>query len=133
MRDAEIARLKPIAAEHAEAMELLSPVVKSKLESLPEKARKVLAKQYEGKPLALLKEIARLEDIGAFATATPAVATTAAPPGPAVGGPAATDPDLEALARWTDLQKKSPTAAQSFYSSNRAAIARAQAKTSARN
>lgn len=133
LREAEIQRLKPLVAEREEAMALLAPVVKAKLETLGERARKALEGEYKDRPLALLREIQRLEAMGLLAPPAPAPATTAPPPGPAAGGGAATDPDLEALTRWNELQKKSPTAAQNFYSSNRAAIARAQAKTASRN
>lgn len=134
LREAEIAKLKPIVAEHGEAMALLAPVVKTKLEALKPEARKELEAEFKDRPLALLKEIQRLDRMGLLAApAAPPPATTAAPQGPPATGSKEVDADLEALARWTDLQKKSPTAAASFFSTNRAAIARAQAKSTARN
>lgn len=134
LREAEIAKLKPVVAEHGEAMALLAPVVKAKLDALPEKARKALEVTFKDKPLALLREIQRLDEMGLLAApAAPPPATTAAPQGPPATGTKEVDEDLATLAKWNDLSKKSPTAAQSFYSSHRAAIARAQAKSAARN
>lgn len=134
LREAEIAKLKPVVAEHGEAMALLAPVVKDRLAALPEKARKALEVTYKDKPLALLREIQRLDEMGLLAApAAPPPATTAAPQGPPATGTKEVDEDLATLAKWNDLSKKSPTAAQSFYSSHRAAIARAQAKSAARN
>lgn len=134
LREAEIAKLKPVVAEHGEAMALLAPVVKAKLDALPEKARKALEVTFKDKPLALLREIQRLDEMGLLAApAAPQPATTAAPQGPPATGTKEVDEDLATLAKWNDLSKKSPTAAQSFYSSHRAAIARAQAKSAARN
>lgn len=128
LRDAEIAKLKPIVAEHGEAMALLAPVVKAKLEALPEKARKALEGAYKDKPLALLKEIQRLDEMGLLTAAPPAPATTAPPPGPPTGGEKKTDPDAAALAEWQRLQALSPSAATMYYGQHRAAITRAQSK-----
>lgn len=134
LRDAQLEKLKPIVAEHGEAMALLAPIVKSKLDALKPEARKEIEAEFKDRPLALLKEIQRLDRMGLLAQpAAQPPATTAAPQGPPATGTNEVDEDLATLARWEKLKKQSPTAAASFLGNNRTAIARAQAKSAARN
>jgi hypothetical protein len=110
-RDAEIARLKPLAEQAGTANESLAAIAKAQLAKLPEKARKTV-ERIAKTPAAQLDAIAALMDEGMLESGIAAGATTghdaAKPP------PKPSDPDVIAFQNAEKMKRDGDRRYRSF-------------------